>query len=225
MSQHLIELNGVSKIYQMGAESLHALDNVTLSITRGETVAILGPSGSGKSTMMNILGCLDSPSSGKYQLDGRDVSTLSTNELAKIRNKKIGFVFQSFNLLDYSNTLDNVCLPLIYRGVSAKERKKAGIEVLSRLGLSDRLKHRPSELSGGQRQRVAVARALVTNPDVLLADEPTGNLDSESGEAVIKLFEALSDQGKTVIIVTHDLSLAKRMSRIVEIKDGHIIRS
>ena len=201
---------------------LDALNVDKLQIKQGEYVAILGPSGSGKSTLMNILGCLDTPNSGQYRLHGKEVSQLKRNELAKIRNQKIGFIFQSFNLLDYATARDNVALPLIYRGIRAEERYQRAQALLERVGLGDRIDHKPSELSGGQCQRVAIARALVNQPHLILADEPTGNLDSRSGEQIIHLFEECVDEGKTIIIVTHDLALAKRAKRIIRILDGRI---
>ncbi len=221
----LIKLEHIHKSYQMGKFSVPALTDIHLDINAGEYIAILGPSGSGKSTLMNILGCLDTPTSGHYYLDNKDVSHLSRNALAKIRNHKIGFIFQNFNLLDYISTLENVALPLIYRGMSQTRRQKIAADVLNQVGLSDRLNHKPTELSGGQRQRVAIARALVTEPQILLADEPTGNLDTHSGNEVIALFEDLAKQGKTVIIVTHDLKIAERTKRIIKIKDGTVVSS
>lgn len=218
----IIKLDNICKSYQMGKVAVPALKNITLEINAGEYIAILGPSGSGKSTLMNILGCLDTPSNGHYYLDNKDVSHLSRNELANIRNHKIGFIFQSFNLLDYGSTLDNVALPLVYRGMRQSKREKIAADVLSKVGLKDRLTHKPNELSGGQRQRVAIARALATDPQILLADEPTGNLDTQSGNEVIKLFEGLAHEGKTVIIVTHDQKIAERTNRIIKIKDGEI---
>lgn len=222
MSERLIELKNVTKTYHMGEVMVTALNSVTLNVDRGENMAVLGPSGSGKSTLMNVLGCLDSPTSGEYYLGGEDVSNLSKRQLARIRNRKIGFIFQSFNLLDFSSALENVALPLVYRGLSTGKRSEAAAAMLERVGLGDRMHHRPGELSGGQRQRVAIARALVTDPDVLLADEPTGNLDTKAGTAVIELFEELTSQGKTVILVTHDLSLAKRTNRVITISDGQL---
>ena len=219
----LIKLENIYKTYQMGEHQLHALDNVNLSIDYGESIAILGPSGSGKSTLMNILGCLDSPSSGLYFLDGHDVSNLTRNELAQVRNRKVGFIFQSFNLLDYCSALENVALPLVYRGISRADRLQQAKQVLVDVGLEDRMSHKPGQLSGGQKQRVAIARALVTDPEVILADEPTGNLDSQSGEEVMDIFSRLSGEGKTILVVTHDQSLARRMGRVIEIKDGKVI--
>jgi putative ABC transport system ATP-binding protein len=222
MSDELIRLDSIYKTYQMGDVTLNALDDVSLTINHGEYMAILGPSGSGKSTLMNILGCLDAPSRGEYWLDRENVGYLKPNALAHIRNHKIGFIFQSFNLLDFSTALENVALPLVYRGMKSSERNKRAAEMLEKVGLGDRLNHKPQELSGGQRQRVAVARALVTDPEVLLADEPTGNLDTKSGDAVVGLFEGLADKGKTVIVVTHDLAMAERTRRIIKIRDGKV---
>lgn len=219
----LIQLKNISKVYANDKVSFTALLDVDLTINRGEYLAILGPSGSGKSTLMHIIGCLSTPTSGVYLLDGKEVSKLKRNELAKIRNENIGFVFQNFNLLTHVDALENVALPLVYKGVRAGKRNKLAREVLAKFGLENHLDHRPNELSGGQQQRVAIARALITNPDVILADEPTGNLDSNSGAEVIKIFEQLAAQGKTIIIVTHDLEIAKRTSRIVQILDGKIV--
>ncbi len=221
----LIRLENITKQYQMGEMTVHALRKINLEINQGEYMSILGPSGSGKSTLMNLLGCLDSPSSGHYFLSGKDVSHLSRNELAKIRSQQIGFIFQSFNLLEYGSALDNVALPLVYRGIRSQKRRQLAQAMLERVGLGDRIHHHPSELSGGQQQRVAIARALVTDPDLILADEPTGNLDSKAGEGVVQLFEALSQQGKTVIIVTHDLAMAERTRNIVTIHDGALVEN
>ena len=222
LSGDLIELKSIKKTYLMGKQEVIALNSINLKVDKGEYIAILGPSGSGKSTLMNMIGCLDSPTSGEYILDSSDVSCLTRNELAAVRNKKIGFIFQSFNLLDYCSALENVALPLVYQGVSKQDRLKRAKEMLESVELGDRISHKPSELSGGQRQRVAIARALVTDPEVILADEPTGNLDSKSGADVMKLFKQLSNSGKTIIVVTHDQNLAKQMHRIIEISDGQI---
>ena len=218
----LIRLQKISRRYQMGTETVHALREVTLEIQRGEYVAIMGPSGSGKSTLMNLLGCLDSPSSGTYELNGTDVSQMDDNQLAEVRNREIGFVFQTFNLLPRSNALHNVELPLIYAGMSSDERRRTALESLKQVGLADRVHHKPTELSGGQRQRVAVARALVNRPSILLADEPTGNLDSKTGTEIMALFEDLASGGNTIIVVTHEEDIARHARRIVRIRDGLI---
>ena len=218
----LIRLQNISRRYQMGAETIHALRGVSLEIEPAEYVAIMGPSGSGKSTLMNLIGCLDSPSSGRYELNGVDVSELDDNRLADIRNKEIGFVFQTFNLLPRSHALHNVELPLIYSGMTAEERRKVALEALSQVGLSDRIHHKPSELSGGQRQRVAIARALVNQPSLLLADEPTGNLDSKTGVEILGLFHELWEKGHTIIVVTHEEGVARSARRILRIRDGLI---
>src|SRR5262245_27270788 len=200
----LITLKQITRRYQMGAETIHALREVSVVISRGEYVAIMGPSGSGKSTLMNLLGCLDTPTSGEYSLNGVLVSQMDDNQLAEIRNKEIGFVFQTFNLLPRSDALRNVELPLIYSGMPSVERRKVALEALNNVGLGDRIHHKPNELSGGQRQRVAVARALVNKPSILLADEPTGNLDTKTGNEILALFEQLAEKGNTIIIVTHE---------------------
>jgi len=218
----VIALRGIAKVYPMADEEVHALRGVDLTIAQGEYVAVVGPSGSGKSTMMNLIGCLDRPSRGTYELSGVDVSRMSENALADTRNQRIGFVFQTFNLLPRLSAYQNVELPLIYQGLSSKERKQRVSERLAQVGLSERAKHRPAELSGGQRQRVAVARALVTTPAILLADEPTGNLDQKTGQEILGLFAALHASGQTIVLVTHDPHIAERAARVVEIRDGGI---
>lgn len=218
----LIRLQQICRRYQMGAETIHALREVTLEIQRGEYVAIMGPSGSGKSTLMNLIGCLDTPTSGQYELNGVNVSEMDDNQLAEVRNREIGFVFQTFNLLPRSNALHNVELPLIYAGVPADERRRIALQALSDVGLADRIHHKPNELSGGQRQRVSVARALVNQPSILLADEPTGNLDSKTGTEIMELFSHLARKGHTLIIVTHEEDIARQARRILRIRDGLI---
>jgi len=220
----LIEVNNLKKRYMMGSEEVWALDGVDLSIEEGDYVAVMGPSGSGKSTLMNMLGCLDTPTSGTYHLRGEDVSTFSDNELAEIRNHEIGFVFQTFNLLPRVNCLRNAELPLIYAGMSKRERRERAAEALRNVGLGDRLDHRPNELSGGQRQRVATARALVNRPSLLLADEPTGNLDTETGDEIMKLLESLHRQGNTILLVTHEEPIAHHARRIIHLRDGKLER-
>jgi putative ABC transport system ATP-binding protein len=222
-SRRVIDIRGVTKRFMVGSEEILALRGVDLAIEGGESVAIVGPSGSGKSTLMNLIGCLDTPTSGHYALDGTEVSTLDDDALADLRNKKIGFVFQSFNLLPRQTALENVALPLRYSGFSSKERKQAGLEALARVDLADRVNHRPEQLSGGQKQRVAIARALVTKPSLLLADEPTGALDQKTGAEILRLFQRLNDEGVTVILVTHDQGVAASTRRKVTIVDGLIV--
>lgn len=220
--QNLILCQHIYKSYQLGKIVVPVLHDINLNISRGEYISILGPSGSGKSTLMNLLGCLDTPTSGKYFLDGKDVSSLTPDELSAVRNRQIGFIFQNFNLLGNNSALDNVALPLLYRNIDIQLRKDMANDMLTRVGLGKRVHHLPNELSGGQRQRVAIARALITDPNVILADEPTGNLDSHTGSEIIAMFEQLAVQGKTIIIVTHDNTLASRTHRIIEIRDGMI---
>ncbi len=218
----LIEIKNITKVYEMGEEKLFALRGVDLNIEQNEYIAIMGPSGSGKSTLMNIIGCLDTPTSGDFILNGKDVHEMDDDELAGIRNNEIGFVFQTFNLLPRSDALHNVELPLIYSGISKAERIRKAEEALVNVGLGDRMKHKPNELSGGQRQRVAVARALVNNPSIILADEPTGNLDTKTGEEIMVLLKELNSKGNTIILVTHEENIAKHAARVVKIRDGMI---
>jgi len=218
----IINLNSISRNYVLGTEIIHALRSITTTIYQNEYVALMGSSGSGKSTLMNIIGCLDTPSGGSYILKGIDVSHMTDNELAEVRNKEIGFVFQTFNLLPRSTALENVALPLVYAGISKTERDERALKVLSDVGLGDRVKHRPNELSGGQRQRVAVARALVNNPAIILADEPTGNLDSKTSEEIMLLFEEIHRKGNTIIVVTHEEDIARHAHRIIRLRDGLI---
>ena len=218
----LIETNDLWKTYVMGAEEIHALRGVSIKIERGEYVAIMGPSGSGKSTLMNLIGCLDTPSKGKYILNGKEVSTMDDDELARVRNEEIGFVFQTFNLLPRASALHNVELPLVYAGVGAKDRQDRAKEALGKVDLLPRMNHKPNELSGGQRQRVAIARALVNNPSILLADEPTGNLDSKTGVEIMALFARLHEAGNTIVLVTHEADIAAYAHRVIHIRDGQV---
>jgi putative ABC transport system ATP-binding protein len=218
----LIQTLDLWKTYVMGSEEIHALRGVTLDIDRGEYVAIMGPSGSGKSTLMNLIGCLDTPTKGSYLLNGKQVSQMNDNELARIRNEEIGFVFQTFNLLPRATALHNVELPLVYAGVAAKDRQERAKLALQKVELSERMAHRPNELSGGQRQRVAIARALVNNPSILLADEPTGNLDSKTGQEIMALFERLHAAGNTIVLVTHEADVAAFAYRTIHIRDGRV---
>ena len=218
----LIRIRDLAREYQMGEERILALQRVTLDIRRNEYVAIMGPSGSGKSTMMNLLGCLDTPTGGEYWLNWQEVSRLSDDQLARVRNREIGFVFQTFNLLPRATALHNVELPLVYAGARGRERRERAAAALARVGLEHRMEHRPNELSGGQRQRVAIARALVNNPSILLADEPTGNLDSNTSEEIMRVFEGLADQGQTVIMVTHEADIAAHAERVVVLRDGRV---
>ena len=218
----IISVRDVYKIYPVGDQEVRALDGVSIDINPGEYVALMGPSGSGKSTLMNVLGCLDTPSSGLYMLNSQDVSNMSDNELAEVRNREIGFVFQTFNLLPRYSTLENVALPLIYAGKPNTERNARAKEVIEMVGLGDRITHRPNELSGGQRQRVAVARALVNHPSILLADEPTGNLDTKTSLEIMRLFQEIHDSGNTIIIVTHEEDIAQHAHRVVRLRDGKV---
>lgn len=222
MSQPVIEIHDLKKIYKMGTMQVNALNGVSFNVHPNEYIAIMGPSGSGKSTLMNMIGCLDTPTEGIYVLNGNDVSKLDDSELAQARNREIGFVFQTFNLLPRTDCLSNVELPLIYAGIKTEERREKASATLTKVGLGDRLDHKPNELSGGQRQRVAIARALVNNPSILLADEPTGNLDSKTGEEIMKLFEDLYRGGNTIIVVTHEQEIADHARRIIRLRDGVI---
>lgn len=219
----MIEVKDLSKIYTMGKEKVYALDNISIDIKDGEFAAIVGPSGSGKSTLMNILGCLDVPTEGSYILDGKPVESLNDDQLAEIRNEKIGFIFQRYNLLTKLNVYENVEIPLIYLGLSSSERKQRIADALEQVGLSNRVHHKPTELSGGQQQRVSIARALATNPSLIMADEPTGALDSKTGKEVLALLQDLHKTGRTIVLITHDLSIAEKAERRIQIKDGHII--
>ena len=220
MNDAVIQMRDMRRDYVLGAETVHALRGVSLTITRNEYVAIMGPSGSGKSTLMNLIGCLDSPSSGAFELNGALVSSMSDDALARVRNREIGFVFQTFNLLPRASALDNVELPLVYAGLPRHERRRRAVEALERVQLAERMRHRPNELSGGQRQRVAIARALVTEPAILLADEPTGNLDSRTSEEIMTLFERLHSEGQTVVMVTHEHDIAAHAERVLTLRDG-----
>lgn len=220
--KEIIRLEDICRIYRVGSQEVRALDGVSLSVYKNEYVAIMGPSGSGKSTLMNILGCLDSPDSGRYILNGTDVSEMDDGELADVRNREIGFVFQSFNLLPRYNALENVALPMVYAGVPAGERREKAAQALRSVGLEDRMDHRPNELSGGQRQRVALARALINNPSIILADEPTGNLDTHTSIEIMRLFDQIYRNGNTVIVVTHEEDIAAYAHRVIRLRDGHI---
>ncbi|MCC5919898.1 MAG: ABC transporter ATP-binding protein [Cyclobacteriaceae bacterium] len=220
MQQKVIQTTDIGKTYVMGSETIHALKSISIEVNRGEYAAFMGPSGSGKSTLMNIIGCLDTPTKGRYILNGKDVSDMTENELAAIRNKEIGFVFQTFNLLPRASALENVALPLVYSGYSKSDREEKAIQALTSVGLGDRYKHKPNEMSGGQRQRVAIARALVNDPSIILADEPTGNLDSKTSYDIMDLFQKLHDDGNTIIMVTHEDDIAHYAHRIIRLKDG-----
>jgi putative ABC transport system ATP-binding protein len=222
MSRALISLSNIRKTYVLGAQTVHALKKIDLDIQRGEYVALMGPSGSGKSTLMNVIGCLDTPSQGEYWLNDKEVSKMSDVDLSKVRNDEIGFVFQTFNLLTRLTALDNVALPLVYAGIPLKERNARAAETLNKVGLGDRFHHKPNELSGGQRQRVAVARALINNPSLLLADEPTGNLDTQTSHEIMALFEEIHAAGNTIVLVTHEEDIAKHAKKIVRLRDGLI---
>jgi putative ABC transport system ATP-binding protein len=221
----MIDLKDITKTYDMGSVQVQVLRGITMHVDEGEFLAIIGPSGSGKSTLMNMIGCLDTPTTGEYYLDGKEISTYNEKQLSKIRNQKIGFIFQKFNLLPKLTALENVELPLIYRGMNHKERRQRSIDALEKVGLSDRMNHKPTELSGGQQQRVAIARALAGDPPVLLADEPTGNLDSKSGSDVMNLIKQLSKEGKTIVLITHDNEVAMEAQRTITIKDGLLLNS
>ncbi|RAV05025.1 ABC transporter ATP-binding protein [Paenibacillus sp. YN15] len=221
--RELIRIKDVKKVYTVGSETLNVLDGVSLNVEEGEFVAIVGPSGSGKSTLMNMIGCLDTPGEGAYFLDGYEISKQNDNMLAKIRNEKIGFIFQSFNLLSKLSAIENVELPLIYRGINSKKRKELSALALEKVGLKERMNHRPTELSGGQQQRVAIARALAGEPPVLLADEPTGALDSKTGKDILQMLQKLNQSGHTIILITHDMYIAEQSNRVVRIQDGRIV--
>ena len=222
MTKRIIDIQNISRCFQVGKTEINAVKNISFNVNKNEYVALMGASGSGKSTLMNMLGCLDSPTSGKYFLNSKDVGALEDNKLAEIRNKEIGFIFQTFNLLPRSTALENVMLPLIYAGVARNEREAKSINMLKSVGLADRIHHKPNELSGGQRQRVAIARALINKPSIILADEPTGNLDSETSNDIMNLFSNIHQEGNTIIIVTHEAEIANRAKRIIRLKDGEI---
>jgi putative ABC transport system ATP-binding protein len=222
MSTPIIQISNITKSYKLGGETVHALNNVSLEILKGEFLAIIGPSGSGKSTLMNMIGCLDRPDTGRYLLDGKDIGKMNDNQLATIRNQKIGFIFQNFNLLTKLTALENVELPCVYGGVSGKERRQMALESLEKVGLANRAGHLPTQLSGGQQQRVAIARALVSNPSILLADEPTGALDSKTSKEIIQVMQELNELGHTIILITHDLAIAQQANRMVSIQDGEL---
>ena len=225
MGTAIIQISNLMKTYKLGGEIVHALNNVSLEIDKGEFLAIIGPSGSGKSTLMNMIGCLDRPQSGKYLLDGKDIGKMNDNQLAIIRNQKIGFIFQNFNLLTKLTALENVELPMLYGGVGTKERREKALEALNKVGLIDRANHLPTQLSGGQQQRVAIARALVGNPAILLADEPTGALDSKTSKEILQVMKELNELGNTIILITHDLEIAKQAKRMVSIQDGQLLEN
>ncbi|MEX0878813.1 MAG: ABC transporter ATP-binding protein, partial [Thermoanaerobaculia bacterium] len=224
MTPAIIDMSGIRKIYDTGKVKVEALKGIDLEVTTGDFVAIVGPSGSGKSTLMNLVGCLDTPTQGSYRLGGEDVSKFTRDELADVRNRRVGFVFQGFNLLPQISAFENVEMPLLFGGVAPKKRRERVEELMARVGLSDRMHHKPTELSGGEMQRVAIARALAMKPDVVLADEPTGNLDTSAGGDIMGLFTELWQQGSTLVVITHDMSLARRAERVVEIRDGRIVR-
>lgn len=219
----MIHMKAIKKIYSTGKVDVEALRGIDLQVEKNEFISIMGPSGSGKSTLMNIMGCLDTPTSGEYYLEGEKVQTKSPNQLAEIRNAKIGFVFQNFNLLPYATAFENVEVPLVFKGVSSRKRKKRAEELLDRVGLKDRMDHKPTELSGGEMQRVAIARALANQPSIILADEPTGNLDSVSGKEIVDLFEDLCKQGHTIVVITHDQEISVRTKRIIKLRDGTVV--